>query len=159
MANTQTREQTILCVDDNEAGLRIREALLRTFGFEVRLATSGAAALKMMESAHFDAVILDYHMPEMDGAELTDRIKRGYPQMPIVMLTGYAQDVPPRTLQLLDAIIVKGDATEKLLETLHRLTGTEFKRPPMSVHQITTRNADQFDAVSKYLKTQRQGRR
>ena len=158
MADASTREKTILCVDDDELGLHIRQAMLHTFGFETRLATSGAAALEMMDTMHFDALVVDDHMPERDGAELVDIIKKRDTKMPIVMLTGYPHDVPPRTLQLVDAMIVKGEGPEKLLETLLRLTGSRFKRQPMTQRQMSERNLDQVHAVTEYLKTQRQGR-
>ena len=155
MANVSTHTISVLCVDDNELGLQIRQAMLQTFGFVVHLATSGVVALQLMQHTHIDVVVLDYHMPDMNGAELSQRIKQDHPGTPIIMLTGYPYDVPPATLQLVDATLVKGESPEKLLETLLRVTGSSFKRPPMSQKEMTDRNVDHIQAVTKYLKTQR----
>ena len=117
-------------MDDNETGLLIRKEMLELFGFSVDLATSGAQALELMEQKDFHAAVIDYRMPEMDGAELTDRIKADHPGMPVIMLTGYPHEIPPRTLQQIDALVVKGERPEKLLSALFRLTGAERRRLP-----------------------------
>src|SRR3954470_13323412 len=113
---------SVLCVDDNEAGLFIRKQMLELFGFEVTLATSGAAALELMSRNRFAVAIIDYRMPEMDGAELTDHIRDQHPDTRIIMLSGYPHEIPPRTLQVVDAMLVKGERPEKLLDTLLKLT-------------------------------------
>jgi two-component system, sensor histidine kinase and response regulator len=74
----------VLAVDDNETNRRILEEMLRGWGVAATLVGSGDAALEAMEQAHaagrpFRVAILDYHMPEMDGYELLERI-RAHPQ-------------------------------------------------------------------------------
>jgi len=80
----------VLLVDD-EPG--ILKALKRTFhaeAYEVVTADSGAAALVELGKAPFHVVISDYKMPLMNGAELLERIKNGYPDTIRIMLTGHA---------------------------------------------------------------------
>src|SRR5438105_15059944 len=125
-----TRARSILCVDDNDYGLRIRKQMLELFDFAVETADSGAAALKKMAESSFDLALIDYHMPEMDGAELAGHIRRLYPKTPIAMLTGYPHDVPPGTLQLVDRMIVKGGPADELLDAVFQLTGVKRHRPP-----------------------------
>jgi CheY-like chemotaxis protein len=146
------RRPTILCVDDNENGLLIRKEMLEVFGFSVELATSGQAALRLLEHTHFDAVVTDLRMPEMDGAELTQRIKGLYPATPVLLLTGYAHDIPPHTLQLVDAMVAKGDRPEKLLDALFRITGATRRRTLPEKIEMFRRNTDHVHAVKRFLR-------
>lgn len=65
-----------LFVDDIEANLMLGEAILKRLGFSVVLASSGAEAFRIFQSTFFDLVLTDYHMPNMNGAELTSAIRR-----------------------------------------------------------------------------------
>ncbi|MEW6501669.1 MAG: sigma-54-dependent transcriptional regulator [Thermodesulfobacteriota bacterium] len=80
----------ILVVDD-EQNMRVAlfEALNRN-GHEVQVAESGRMALDMMKKATPDLVISDIKMPGMDGIELLRQIKAEWPELPVVIVTGYA---------------------------------------------------------------------
>lgn len=67
----------------------------------------------------FDAVLLDYHMPEMNGHQLAYEIRRFRPNTPVIMLSG--SEIPAETRQLVDAVVPKIEATGKLLTTVIRL--------------------------------------
>ncbi|HEY0113231.1 MAG TPA: response regulator [Allosphingosinicella sp.] len=84
------RPLTILLVDDEEL-VRIGTAeMLRDLGHEVVEASGGAQALgKLGARLRVDAVVTDYRMPRMDGAELAGRIRQLHPEMPILLVTGY----------------------------------------------------------------------
>jgi signal transduction histidine kinase len=84
------RSLSVLLVDDQEI-VRIGTAeMIRDLGHEVVEAGGGAEALAKL-SAGFaaDVVITDYKMPRMDGAELARRLRRDYPAIPILLITGY----------------------------------------------------------------------
>ncbi|MGE0552838.1 MAG: response regulator [Gemmatimonadales bacterium] len=80
----------VLCVDDEASILKGLELYLRR-GFEVLTATSGQAALDLLEQ-HADvvAVLSDMRMPGMDGAALLREVRERYPDVVRVMLTGNA---------------------------------------------------------------------
>ncbi|MEW6594808.1 MAG: sigma-54 dependent transcriptional regulator [Thermodesulfobacteriota bacterium] len=80
----------ILVVDD-EQNMRVAlfEALSR-YGHEVQVAESGGMALDLMRKAVPDLVISDIRMPGMDGIELLRQIKAEWPDLPVVIITGYA---------------------------------------------------------------------
>ncbi len=82
--------QKILVVDD-ERNMRVAlyEALTRK-GYEVVVAENGRTALGLMEQNSPDLVITDIKMPEMDGIELLARIKGIAPQLPVIIITGFA---------------------------------------------------------------------
>jgi PAS domain S-box-containing protein len=89
-AAAPVRPLTILLVDDEEL-VRVGTAeMLRDLGHEVVEASGGAQALgKLGARLRVDAVVTDYRMPRMDGAELAARIREVHPEMPILLVTGY----------------------------------------------------------------------
>lgn len=56
----------------------------------VEVASSGDAALSMLEQTLYDAMVLDLHMPGMSGEEVLCRARRMYPKLPVVIMTGHA---------------------------------------------------------------------
>jgi two-component system alkaline phosphatase synthesis response regulator PhoP len=81
--------QKILVVDDDElVVLAIRE-LLTPLGFSVTTCSSGPEALEKAIADRYDLVMLDVVMPEMDGFEVCQRLRRidSYVETPIMMLT------------------------------------------------------------------------
>jgi CheY-like chemotaxis protein len=111
----------LLCVDDHPEVLAIMGEFLRVSGYSVLTAPSGVRGLQLLQRNPVDAVILDYEMPKMDGAELALRIKSDKPELPVLMFTGYPADVPEDVRRSVDAFVVKGDPAEKLLQTIRRL--------------------------------------
>ncbi len=78
-----------------------------------------------------DAVILDYHMPGMDGEELATLIRSERPEIPLLLLSGFPQDLSGSRLKsLVDVVILKGEPPQHLLTTLERLTGMKPEQPP-----------------------------
>jgi DNA-binding NarL/FixJ family response regulator len=85
------RNPRVLIVDDHPvAADGTRRALEEGGGLDVvGLATTAAAALADVDRIQPDIVILDIHLPDMNGIELAQRIRRNYPAVAIVVLTGY----------------------------------------------------------------------
>ncbi len=81
--------QKILLVEDDEA-LRtsLSEQLHLHEEFETHTATTGAEALDAGKTGHFDLIILDVGLPDMDGREVCRLLRRGGVRAPILMLTG-----------------------------------------------------------------------
>ncbi len=81
---------TILVVDD-ETNLRLTLAqILKNAGYSVTTAGEGAEALQYMQAGQYDLVFIDLKMPGMDGLTLLREIRRCYPDMPVLILTGHA---------------------------------------------------------------------
>lgn len=68
----------------------------------------------------FDAVLLDYQMPGMNGHQLAQEIRRVRPETPIVMFSG-DEIIPDETLELVDASVPKTEAVSELLSAVARL--------------------------------------
>lgn len=83
-------EMTIMLVDDEERFLSTTKKLLARKGYEVETAASGAEALEILATRTCHVVILDVKMPGMDGIETLKAIKRRFPLVEVIMLTGHA---------------------------------------------------------------------
>ena len=80
----------ILAVDDNQVNLAVLEGWLKDFKVDVDCARSGKRALKMLGAKHYDLVLLDHLMPEMDGIETLGHIRDlggSYATLPVIALT------------------------------------------------------------------------
>jgi DNA-binding NtrC family response regulator len=80
----------VLVIDD-EAIIRTScERTLIPAGYEVELAEGGKEGLEMLEKEEFGLVLLDLKMPDMDGVEVLNNIKSKWPDIKVVMITGYS---------------------------------------------------------------------
>jgi CheY-like chemotaxis protein len=86
----------ILYVDDEPGLGEVGRRRLEELGYQVVLAADGAEALRLFqeEPEGFDLVVSDYLMPGMNGLELARWITGIRPGVPVVMLTGYIDDLP-----------------------------------------------------------------
>ncbi len=80
----------VLLVDDEVEFLEPIATRLGRRGLDCTAATSGDQALAALATAAFDCAIVDVRMPDMDGLELLRRMRRGWPQMAVILLTGHA---------------------------------------------------------------------
>jgi DNA-binding NtrC family response regulator len=80
----------LMLVDDEERFLSTTQKLLTRKGVDVVTAASGAAALEMLRKKHIHVVVLDVKMPGMDGNETLKEMKREFPLVEVIMLTGHA---------------------------------------------------------------------
>lgn len=82
--------ERILAVDDSEVTLEVLERNLTAAGYAVTCATRGAMALDLLDSQPFDLLITDLKMPGMGGMELVRLARERHPDLPAMMITGYA---------------------------------------------------------------------
>lgn len=80
----------ILVVDDDATLLSLLIDTLSAIGYNATGASSGARALELLAESGFDLMITDIRMPQMDGLRLRDRVRRLYPEMPVLFVTGVA---------------------------------------------------------------------
>lgn len=80
----------VLLVDDEVEFLEPMAARLGRRGFDCATAASGEQALALLGGAAFDCAVVDVRMPDMDGLELLRRLRRGWPQLGVILLTGHA---------------------------------------------------------------------
>ncbi|MDX2441229.1 MAG: response regulator [Desulfobacterales bacterium] len=80
----------IMLVDDEERFLQTTGKLLAKKGYDVVTASSGTEAMEKLISMNIHVVILDVKMPGMDGNATLKEIKKLYPMVEVIMLTGHA---------------------------------------------------------------------
>ena len=114
----------ILVVDDDPGiGTMLTRALER-HGYEVDATTSADEALEMAESARYDAAIVDLVMPERDGADLSETLRRRFPGLPIGLMTGYTNSpLIPKFEKSGIAVFTKPLLIQDLVEFLQREIG------------------------------------
>lgn len=83
-------KMTIMLVDDEERFLSTTKKLLSRKGIDLLTALSGIEALEKLSSQIIHVVILDVKMPGMDGMATLREIKRRFPLVEVIMLTGHA---------------------------------------------------------------------
>ncbi len=83
-------EMKMMLVDDEERFLSTTKKLLSKKGYDAFTSKSGAEALECLRLHNIHVVILDVKMPGMDGITVLKEIKRLYPLVEVIMLTGHA---------------------------------------------------------------------
>jgi len=84
--------RNVLLVEDNPVNQTVIQAMLRSLGFTVSIATDGAQAIRSAESLIFEAILMDCRLPLIDGYEATRQIRQlpGCADLPIIALTANA---------------------------------------------------------------------
>ena len=115
-------DRTILCIDDDQGALDYHRALLERSGYLVLTASSARRGVEVARTCAITLVIVDYHMPEMDGHEVATRIKRLRPHTPIVMVSSDVE-IPEHVLSVVDAFVPKDETSSRLLPVLSKICG------------------------------------
>ncbi len=119
MSNPPT-PKTILCIDDDDGVLEYQRALLERRGYSVLTASSARQGLQIAADSGVAAVVVDYHMPEINGHEVALEIKRLNPNTPIVMVSSEEQ-IPNHVFDVVDAFVPKHETPSRLVPVLARI--------------------------------------
>ena len=132
----------ILVAEDNEFNAQLLEQLLVRRGHHVRLANNGREALSLAEAGAFDVLLLDVHMPELDGFQVIQAIREGERSvgghLPVVALTARSRkEDRERCLAAgMDDFLTKPVRMPDLLAAMDRVTRSN--RPPDVVDPVLT---------------------
>ena len=80
----------IMVIDDEESMCKFMQIMLKKEGYGVSSAQSGKEALEELQNSHYDLVIADLMMPEMNGLELLSKVKSIDPELNFIVMTAYA---------------------------------------------------------------------
>ena len=114
-------QKLILCIDDDAAILSYEQTLLERSGYSVITAASAQQGLGLVTRCQFDAVLLDYELPGMNGCDVVFEIKRVRPGLVVILLSGC--DVPIYARAVVDGFVPKLDASRELLPMIAALCG------------------------------------
>jgi CheY-like chemotaxis protein len=119
---SQPKKRLLIVDDDADMRLSLKLAL-EMAGYSAELAADGHEALAIQRQRPADVLITDIFMPESDGFEVIDAVRREFPQTKIVVISGGAklakrQYLLDAALMDVDAILPKPFDVEALLETL-----------------------------------------
>ena len=123
----------ILLVEDETAVRAALAHILQRFDFAVTSATDGLEALRLIEQQTFALVLTDAIMPGMSGLELAEHLRQSRPEMPLILMSGYAPDssgadrLPPGVLRLR-----KPFTTPDLSRALREILGPAVTRETLS---------------------------
>ena len=157
----------ILLVDDEKHFLESLTKRLKRRKQYVKTAESGSEALAQMGNESFDVVILDVKMPGMDGIEVLQKIKRGFPDTEVIMFTGHATIesglegvrfgaldylMKPTDIEILMAKLEA--AYEHKTERELKIHDAEFERDRgLIIEEITLKDVIQRDIPNVYADT------
>jgi DNA-binding NtrC family response regulator len=116
----QSKQPTVLWIDDFEPALPLYKTMLENMGFKVFTASSGETGLKVAALNHLDLVVTDYEMPGMNGEAVATSVKTLDPGLQVIMFSGSTL-VPSRIRRVVDALCDKAGSRDHLLATIHRL--------------------------------------
>jgi two-component system, cell cycle response regulator len=117
------RSRRVLVVDDDAVTRECLSALLKRERFDVEIASSGEEALRVMSTRHFDVVLTDWQMPNMDGLALCRHVRREYKADNIYMLLLTIRDTEEDRLAGIaagaDDYVIKGGPINEVVQRLN----------------------------------------
>jgi CheY-like chemotaxis protein len=110
----ETKAATVLCIDDEQTALQLRQSVLESAGYHVLTAKSGARGMQVFQSEPVQAVVLDYWMADMNGMQVAREIRKLNSKVPIIILSAYGE-LLDESLGVADLWIRKGEEDPQFL--------------------------------------------
>jgi two-component system response regulator AdeR len=106
-------EPSVLITDDNDAWRKVVEDILAREGFLTRQATCGEEAIEVVRTQWIDIVLIDFHMPRLDGIQTLRIIRRSGYQRAAVIMTAHPEEVPATEVRELRVTTVLPKPTDR----------------------------------------------
>jgi signal transduction histidine kinase/CheY-like chemotaxis protein len=126
-AATRLRKLTIVLIDDDARVREVLAAMLESQGQEVIQAGSGEEGVLLVEARSPDLVLTDLGMPGMTGWEVAHAVKARHPQLPVGLITGWADQLDHDAHGLVEFVLAKPTTAEALAEAISK---AESRRRP-----------------------------
>lgn len=129
----------VLLVDDNRSGLQARRAVLEELGYSTDGAPDGASALQLFSNQHYDLVVTDFRMPDMDGVALIAILRSQRPDLPVILISGFVEALGLSERSTGATVVIMKSANE--VPQLMRAAGRLLKIPkkPPAMERILSR--------------------
>lgn len=117
-------DKKILIVDDNKVNQLVTKKILDQLNIEAKTVNSGQKAIDIIQDEDFDCILMDLHMPDLDGYETTSLIRKFNKDIAIVALTAASTDEVESKINNFDmnGYILKPFMTSDFLETIYKVT-------------------------------------
>jgi len=141
----------ILLVDDEKEFVETLSERIRMRDQKSDVALNGEEALKRMDDDLPDVVVLDLKMPGIDGMEVLRRIRKAYPNVQVIMLTGHGSDKDEKEARKLGAFeyLQKPVEIDTLMKKIKKAYKQKFESSMMAA---TFAEAGEFDTAKDILK-------
>jgi len=116
-------KKSILYVDDQDFELERRRPLLEAFGYVVHTAQTASEAFELLNSIHFQLVMVDSPLPGVNDVTFLDQIKRTQGNAKMLVVSAFPSKVPERVMELADDFVHKGENPNKLIGAIEQLIG------------------------------------
>lgn len=113
-------KKKILLADDDPDTLLVIKDRLESFGYSVDTVTDGREAVEAVRQGTYAGVIMDIKMPDMDGLEALQAIKRIRSEMPVIMITSIKEKMGVALIEGAEACLLKPVDPDRLKEALGR---------------------------------------
>lgn len=112
---------TVLCVDDQQVDLQLLRDVFETHNFNVFTAQDWKTAKLMLNSETVDIVILDFRLVQANAVDIAIEVRKSRPRVPIMLLSGFLQDVPEYFKRAVDGCVSKSSPLNVWVETAQLL--------------------------------------
>ena len=119
---------SILCIDDDPRVLDLYKALLGAKGYTVLTAPDGPTGLAITRKYSISVVVLEFRMPGLDGNQVAQVLMQEHPKLPVVICSGFSDEIPESLKWFADAVLEKGDGPDILVSAIDKLIGSDPKR-------------------------------
>jgi len=138
----------ILLVDDEQEFVETLSERIKMREHDSEVALDGEQALKKMQDDIPDVVVLDLKMPGIDGMEVLRRIRKAYPKVQVIMLTGHGSEKDEEEARKLGAFeyLEKPVEIDKLMKKIKKAYKSKFESSMMAA---TFAEAGEFDTAKE----------
>jgi CheY-like chemotaxis protein len=92
MINALPSELSILLAEDNLINQKVAQSIFKNIGYEIAIAKNGQEAIERMEQENYDVIFMDLLMPELDGYQATEQIRKAGHTLPIIAMSADEDD-------------------------------------------------------------------
>ncbi|MFT5892083.1 MAG: signal transduction histidine kinase/CheY-like chemotaxis protein [Dokdonia sp.] len=117
----ELQNKKILIVDDNKINLLVTKKILDQYNIDAQVVDSGQKAIALTKDTTFDCILMDIHMPELDGYETTEMIRKNGNLTPIIALTATSTEEIERNINghQMNGYILKPFITTDFIQKIH----------------------------------------